>query len=216
MSSWGAVLSLEAGLILLFAFALIGAVLFVAAAYSGLLRKPQPVDPSGSEVAIPETPGSPARTLHLPGAAYVESMSPYVDNRRDELRNKLRGSKGEELIAVWSRQDAAGRHSFLQSQADEVALAVSRHVGGDNGLLHALCPELAKSSLAALAAEPVPMLELMRCLAAGKMPLSPSEAASTELQRIAAAVNAHLNQRGAGKKERAVHSQADGVNETSN
>ena len=197
---WAALLSFETGLILLFATALIGGVLFFAAAYSGLLRKPQNVDPSGTQVAIAQSAETPARTLHLPGAAFVDNMSGYIERRQQVLSHSIRGTPGQSFLAAWSALDETQRMSTLTSQASEVSLAVSQYVGGDEALLHALCPELVQSSLATLAQSPRTMLDLMRTLSDGKLPLSPSKAASAELERIASAVSIHLD--GSGKAER--------------
>mmetsp|Transcript_1611 Transcript_1611/g.3208 ORF Transcript_1611/g.3208 Transcript_1611/m.3208 type:complete len:271 (-) Transcript_1611:245-1057(-) len=186
--------------ILAFGIALIGAVLLVAAVYTGALRRPQERDAAGSTLRVIASDGN-EHELHVPSMPYLNAMCNQNERKRVELAKYLK-SRGADS-AVWVGMNARERHSLLVEQADEVQLAVSAYV--DRVLFSDICPELSKLALESVASEADGLLHFARALAGSSWPAA-ARASSEHAVAVHNAIGEFLKKSCVSKQERAIRS----------
>eukprot|EP00965_Chrysotila_dentata_P210865 6186143-Pleurochrysis_carterae.AAC.1 len=203
--------------ILAFGIALIGAVLLVAAVYTGALRRPQERDAAGSTLRVIASDGN-EHELHVPSMPYLNAMCNQNERKRVELAKYLK-SRGADS-AVWIGMNARERHSLLVEQvqlravstslnrplyveADEVQLAVSAYV--DRVLFSDICPELSKLALESVASEADGLLHFARALAGSSWPAA-ARASSEHAVAVHNAIGEFLKKSCVSKQERAIRS----------
>ena len=182
----------ETVVVVLFGFALAGAVLLFARHL--VTRRAQPADPNGCSVPLED-----GTAIHVPSAAYIAAMRTHVEAQRVKLRAEL---KPGELPRVWAAAPPARRRRLLLNARYEVRLAVASFIGDSEAVLGAACPELADDGLERLG-EPGPALEKLLAQVAEARPLAlePNSAAEARLRQVEAAVAARLRSAELGTRQ---------------